>query len=142
MNRSRVTPPGILPFVTGLGSLGVLVSYFTVDPARFWANWLLWFLAVLTVGLGALFIVALAHLVGARWSVPIRRVPERLSGLVVFAAPLAVIALCALPVLYPWAGSEAAHNPIVAGKAAWLNVPFSPRVSSCASRSGRSRIGF
>jgi len=108
----------------GTGALGVLASYATVAPERFWANWLLWFLYLLTIGLGSLFVVALEHLVGAKWSVPIRRVPERLSGLVVLAAPLALIALFALPVLYPWARPDAAHNAVIAAKAPWLNIPF------------------
>ncbi len=124
MKRSQSTSPRVFSLMAAVGFLGVVAAYVTAQPERFWANWLLWFLYVLTVGLGSLFIVALEHLVGARWSVPIRRVPERLSGLVVFVVPVALIALFALPVLYPWARPEAAENPIIAGKAPWLNVPF------------------
>jgi len=60
-----------------------------VSWERFWANWLLWFLFLVSIGLGSLFIVALEHLVGAKWSVPIRRTAERLGGLVLLAVPLA-----------------------------------------------------
>jgi hypothetical protein len=99
---------------------------------RFWANWLLWFLFLLSIGLGSLFIVAIEHLVGARWSVPLRRAAERLSGFVLVSIPLALVALGSLPVLYPWTQPEAAHNPFVAGKAGWLNIPFfSARVVGC-----------
>jgi hypothetical protein len=124
MSRSGNTAFGALSLMTVVGCVGVVASFFLAQPERFWANWILWFMFVLTTGLGCLFIVALAHLVGARWAVPIRRVPERLSGLVVLAAPVALIALFALPVLYPWARPEAAHHAIVAGKAPWLNIPF------------------
>ena len=124
MNRSGIGSVRALSLMTAVGFLGVVAACFLTRPERFWANWILWFLCVLTTGLGCLFIVALAHLVGARWSVPIRRVPERLSGLVVLAAPAALVALFALPVLYPWARPEAALNPVIAGKAPWLNVPF------------------
>lgn len=110
--------------VAAVGAIGVIASLFAAESERFWGNWLLWFLFVLTIGLGSLFIVALGHLVGARWSVPIRRAPERLSGLVLFAAPMAAVALLSLPVLYPWTRPEAALNPVIAGKAPWLNVPF------------------
>jgi hypothetical protein len=79
---------------------------------------------LLTIGLGCLFLVALEHTVGARWSIPLRRVPERLSGLVLLMAPVALLALFSLPVLYPWTQTEALKNPIIAGKAAWLNMPF------------------
>jgi hypothetical protein len=125
MSRAEIGSDRPLLLVTAMGILGVGGAYVLTQPERFWANWLLWFLYVLTTGLGCLFIVALAHLVGARWSVPIRRVPERLSGLVVLAAPMALVVLVfALPTLYPWARPEAAHHPIIAGKAPWLNVPF------------------
>jgi len=107
-----------------LGALGVLATYFVAGHARFWANWVLWFILMFTLGLGALFIVALEHLVSARWSVPIRRIPERIATLLLPAIPVGLIALCALPVLYPGSRPEAAHHPILAGKAFWLSLPF------------------
>lgn len=99
---------------------------------RFWSNWLLWFLFLAGTGLGCLFLVALEHLVGARWSVPVRRTAERLSGLILLAAPVGLIALFSLPHLYPWTRPEAAANPFIAGKAAWLNIPFfAARSAAC-----------
>jgi hypothetical protein len=91
---------------------------------RFWTNWLFWFLYLLTIALGALFIVALEHLVGARWSVPVRRASERVAGLLFLAGPASVVALFSLPVLYPWTTEEGLSSPLVAGKAGWLNMPF------------------
>ena len=61
---------------TALGGGIALASYGVAGPARFWANWLVWFLFLLTLALGALFLVALEHLVSARWSVPLRRIPS------------------------------------------------------------------
>ena len=109
---------------TALGAVGVLASYLTAGHERFWANWVFWFVLMFTLGLGALFIVALEHLVSARWSVPIRRIPERIATLLLPAIPVGLIALCALPVLYPGSRPEAAQNHILAGKAFWLSVPF------------------
>jgi hypothetical protein len=124
MNGSGGSPRKIPILAVALGLAGVATSYFTVDPPRFWANWVFWFLMVATVGLGALFIVAVVHLVGARWSVPLRRASERVSSLAVLAAPVALVALFALPVIYPWVQPDTPKSPIVEGKAAWLNVPF------------------
>jgi hypothetical protein len=107
-----------------LGGLGVLGSYAAAGQERFWANWVLWFVLLFTLGLGSLFIVALEHLVNAKWSVPIRRIPERLATLLLPAIPVGLIALGALPVLYPGTRPEAAHHPVLAGKAFWLSVPF------------------
>jgi len=116
------------------GAAGAAATYLLTDSQRFWANWLVWSLYLVTVVLGSLFIVALEHLVGARWSVPLRRVPERLAGLVVLAAPAAIVLLFALPVLYPWARPEALSDPIIAAKSAWLNVPFfAGRVLVCVA---------
>jgi len=115
------------PLVLGatlLGILGVVASVFTVGAPRFWANWLLWFLFLLTLALGALFLVALEHLVGARWSVPLRRLPERISTLLIPLTPVALVALGAVKVLYPGAKPEALHHKILAGKAMWLGLPF------------------
>ena len=99
---------------------------------RFWINWIQWFLFLLTIGLGCLFIVALEHVVGAKWSVPLRRVPERLSSLILLMSPVALLGLLSLRVLYPWTGPESLQNPLIAGKSAWLNVPFfAIRVVAC-----------
>ena len=110
--------------MTGLGAVGVVASYAKAGAERFWANWLLWFLVLFTVALGALFIVALEHLVNAKWSVPIRRIPERVSTLLLPVVPIGLLALGAVPVLYPGARPEALHNKILAGKAFWLSLPF------------------
>lgn len=116
--------PSLLVGLTGLGAAGVLASAFTADAPRFWANWLIWFLFLFTLALGALFLVALEHLVGARWSVPLRRLPERISTLVLPVIPIGLIALGAVPVLYPGAKPEALHHKVLAGKAFWLGLPF------------------
>ncbi len=49
-----------------MGLVGVLATYALAGAERFWANWVLWFVYLLTIALGALFIVALEHLVGAQ----------------------------------------------------------------------------
>jgi hypothetical protein len=116
------------------GLAGVVAVWFAAGPERFWINWIQWFLYILTAGLGSLFLVALEHTVGARWSVPLRRIPEKLSSLAVLVAPAMIFAGFSLPVLYPWARPESHSDPLIAGKAAWLNVPFfMVRVVACAA---------
>lgn len=108
--------------VLGLG--GVIATFLVSGLERFWVNWILWFLFLLTIGLGCLFVIALEHVVGAKWSVPLRRVPERLSSLSLLMGPAALLALFSLRILYPWTHPESVQNPIIAGKAVWLNIPF------------------
>ena len=69
MSQSKQTSPTLLRGAMALGALGVLGSYVTAGHERFWANWVFWFVLMFTLGLGALFIVALEHLVNAKWSV-------------------------------------------------------------------------
>jgi hypothetical protein len=120
--------------ITLLGAVGAAGVYFVEGAPRFWANWLLWTLYLLTIGLGNLFLVALERLVGAHWSVPMRRVPERLASLIPLAIPLLFVALLSLPVLFPWMHEDAKHHPIIHAKAPWLNLPFfTIRVVVCAA---------
>lgn len=115
-----------------VGIAGVALTFLVSGIQRFWINWIIWFLFLLTAGLGCMFIVALEHVVGAKWSTPLRRIPERLSGLTIMMIPAALLGLFALPVLYPWTKPETLENPLVAGKAGWLNIPFfSLRVIVC-----------
>ncbi|MCE1229751.1 MAG: quinol:cytochrome C oxidoreductase [Firmicutes bacterium] len=114
----------LLLALAALGAVGVVASYFVTGPERFWANWIVWFLFLFTLALGCLFMVGIEHLVAARWSVPLRRVPERLSTLLLPVVPIGLIALGAVSVLYPGAKPEALQNPLLAGKATWLGLPF------------------
>ena len=119
--------------MTVLGAAGTAAAYASAGPARFWANWILWTIYLLTIGLGNLFMVALERLVGAHWSVPMRRVPERIASLIPLGIPLLIIAFFGVPVLFPWTHAEAAHNPILIQKAPWLNLPFfAIRLAACA----------
>ena len=124
----------VLLGLTLLGAVGAVGVYVSAGPERFWANWLVWTLFLLTLGLGNLFLVALERLVGAHWSVPMRRVPERLASLIPLAIPLLIIAMLSVPVLFPWTHEEAKHNPILVAKAPWLNLPFfAIRLAVCAA---------
>jgi hypothetical protein len=121
-----------LAIAGGVGAVGVIATLLFSNAERFWANWILWFLFLLTIGLGCLFLVALEHVVGAKWSIPLRRVPERLSSLVLLMLPVVLLALFSLDILYPWTLPKDlfAHN--YTSKAAWLNVRFFTwRVVAC-----------
>jgi hypothetical protein len=131
-NRVKISVDATLKITAVLGASGVVTTWYRFGVDRFWVNWILWFLFLLTIGLGALFLVALEHMVGARWSVPLRRVPERLSSLILLMMPAAMIGLFSLKILYPWTSVENLRNPIIAGKVEWLNEPFFMwRVVSC-----------
>ena len=134
MNSSRsLLVRTLLAVLTLAGAAGTVGVYFNVARERFWVNWLVWTLFLLTLGLGNLFLVALERLVGAHWSVPMRRVPERLASLIPLSIVLLFVALFGVPVIFPWMQPSAAHNPILVAKAPWLNFPFfAIRLMVCA----------
>ena len=98
-----------------LGAAGAAAAFFASGPQRFFANWLVWFVFVASVGLGALFLVGLGHLLGAVWILPLRSVCERVASLLLLAIPMGIVAIFSLPHLYSWTGSEAAAISTVAG---------------------------
>ena len=117
-------PPAVLWALLAVGAAGVAGTYVLQSAQRFWANWLLWFVFMACLGLGALFVVALQHVTGASWSVPLRRAPERIAALVPWLVPVGLVALLSLPVLFAWTRPGAASAPTIALKASWLNYPF------------------
>ncbi|MCS6913539.1 MAG: hypothetical protein RMK29_13475 [Myxococcales bacterium] len=111
----------------GAGALGLILTVGAMlsEELRDQAlhSYLVAFLFVATLAVGSLFFVMLQHLVGAVWSVTVRRVAE------IAASTLPLLALLFVPIafqvghLYPWAG-HAAHEPLVEAKAGYLNTPF------------------
>ena len=97
--------------------------------ASFTRHYVVAFAWWLSIGLGALFFVALQHLTSARWSVVVRRVAE------IVAASMPVLGVLSLPILVPMLFGDAsvyiwndptyvAQHELVAKKAVWLNAEF------------------
>jgi hypothetical protein len=127
MGKAGLSP--LLLGMTGLGGVGVIASWFS-DPQRFGANWFLWTLLLLAVALGSLFLVALEHLTRAQWSIALRRVPERLSGLLPALAVLFAIGAAAGigGGAFGWATpafrAALEVEPHLHSKAIWYSTPF------------------
>jgi hypothetical protein len=126
----RTRSASALPLILlGIGLLGVVATWFSGGAMRFAANWIAWYMIGLSVLLGSLFIIALEHLVGARWSIPLRRVPERITTLI---GPLFVIGLVAAVLgatrFYEWGTDEfmamAAADHHLHAKHLWFSKPF------------------
>jgi hypothetical protein len=108
---------------------------YSVDPRRFAFAYLMGFLTVLTMALGSTFFVLVQHLVGAGWSVTVRRASEFFVAGALLLPLLALPNLLSLGELYPWwhhgQHSAAANTPELAQHAAtlekklgYLNPPF------------------
>ncbi len=103
--------------------LGVLA--FFVDHSRAVFNYLVAFAFMISIGVGALFLVALEYIAGADWSVPIRRVVEFFAAVTPLLAVLVIPLLFNIGELFHWSHPEAvAEDKVLQGKAPYLNVTF------------------
>ena len=96
------------------GGLDYLVETYLVSYA-----------VLLGLSLGGLFFVMLQHLTRAGWSVVVRRIAEGIACNVGPMAILAIPIIVGMHHLYHWSHADAAaHDPILEGKAAFLNPTF------------------
>ena len=125
-------PPGHswsrLPLIGAVAALLGLVGCALLgfgNPKQFFFSWLVSFLFFLSLALGGLFFVLIQYASQGGWGIVLRRIGET-----VFAT-LPVMAVLFLPIvlgmhhLYSWSVPGAAdHDPLLAWKAPFLNVPF------------------
>jgi hypothetical protein len=112
---------------------GAAASRWSADPRRFAFAYLTAYTFATSLAVGALAWLMIQHLVGAVWSVSVRRLLENLTR------PLPWLALLFLPValnldrLYPWADpARVRADSELTRKAVWLNpVSFDARTAIC-----------
>lgn len=113
---------GMLFFIIGIALY--LLAFF-IDKERTIFNYLVLYSMMISIGLGSLFLIALEYVSGAFWSVPFRRIPEFLSGLLPLLFVLVIPLLIFNYDLFHWTHKEAVESdPILKGKEPYLNIPF------------------
>jgi hypothetical protein len=110
--------------LVGIAGVLLLITGFLLDREQALRSYLFAYLYWAGMALGSMGILLLHHTVGGKWGMLIRRMCEAGSRTLPYMAILIVPILLNLPVLYPWARPEAAHNANIQAKAAYLNVPF------------------
>ena len=100
----RLSQLGWLLFGAGL-FLGV-IGFFT-DQHRAILNYLMAYMFILSIGIGSLLLVALEYVGGADWSVPIRRVVEFLSSIIIFLPILVLPLVFSIHDIFHWAHEDA-----------------------------------
>ena len=128
MKSSETTyrlPAKDLLFFRGLALLGcvALLLGLLLAPERAWANVLLLGYYLTSLGLGGLLIVALHYVTGARWSGPLRRVPEAMAALLPVASIGLLAVLLLRPSLYSWTQGPEQEPDSPLGHL-WLSRPF------------------
>ena len=107
--------------------LGAIVVGFGLyaAPERTWLNLLVNGFYLLSLALSAMFFLSSQLIAGARWSAPLRRVPEAFMSLLPLAAVLMLALFCGRHWLYPWSLEGAFDDePELAGHASYLRSPF------------------
>ena len=124
---SKSLPASVDRIGFGLLAFGVLLvsASFALQPVRASFDTVILYLFMVAIGVGAIFLVALEHISGAVWSVPMRRIPEFLSGIAPFLMLLILPLFMHLDDLFHWMHVDAVKaDPVLAGKSPYLNVQF------------------
>lgn len=124
----RMTERGrMIPIAVGVAIVGLLASVaaMLIDRQQFYHAWLVAFVYWFTLAAGGLFFTMLHHLVGATWSVVLRRLSEAVMSVLPFLIIAFLPIVFGLHDLYHWSDSEAvAHDELLQWKAPFLNPTF------------------
>jgi len=127
-NTYRLTDKGNFGTIALIvGIIGIAFSFvgWFSDSSQFYFSYLTAFVFWITIALGGLFFVLLHYLVGANWSVVIRRFGESMMMILPFMAILFIPLLFGLKELYVWMNPETvATDHLLHGKAGYLNLNF------------------
>ncbi|MBU2444786.1 MAG: hypothetical protein KJ666_04335 [Bacteroidetes bacterium] len=94
-------------------------------PQRSWANLLLANYYLISLGLAGVLFIAFQFVSNAGWGTAIRRVPEAMSGVLIYSTGIMLIMLLGLHSLFEWTHKEVvAADSILQSKTFWLNEPF------------------
>lgn len=119
-SRSRTWPIFLVFLAAGVGVYGVVTA-----PERTWPNLLLDGFYMATLGISAVFFLAVTRAAGARWSASLRRVPEALSGIMPVAAILLALVYFGRHTLFAWLRPNYfANAKPTAGNVHYLNPPW------------------
>lgn len=115
--------------IAGVGGLAGAVLLGMSDLAKLQRAYLLAFMYVLSIALGALWFVAIQHLTNAKWSVSVRRVAEILASnmplVAVLSLGVVVPMLLGSTDLYVWLDhARVEQDHVLHHKAAYLNIQF------------------
>lgn len=132
--KTRAAPgtfSGVSKILLAVGVLALAASWYFGDHTQFLFSYLVSYMYVLSLMLGAMFFVLVQHLTRAGWSVAVRRVAENMMGVIPIMLVLFVpIALGYHTLFHHWvdkvglAPGDAGYDAVLAGKSGYLNVPF------------------
>jgi hypothetical protein len=111
----------------GAALVGVVLSvlgFVMSGLDRFYEAYLVAYIFWAGVSLGSLALLMVIHLTGGAWGVVIRRPLEAATRTIPAMAVLFLPIIFGMGHLYHWTHPEAANDPFIAQKTAYLNTPF------------------
>ena len=111
-------------FVAMASWIALLVGYL-LEPRQFFFSYLFGFVALISIGFGAMFFTMVQHVTGAAWSVTVRRIMEGLMCTLQTGIFLFIPIVFGLHDLYEWTHADVvATDPVLSGKAGYLSDHF------------------
>lgn len=119
----------------GVGVLALIIGIFLSVgghghwAAKVWSSILVNNMFFMVIALGSLFFLAANYVALGGWHILVKRVMESFTMFLPVAGLLMLVIIIGLIThkhhIYHWADAEAvAHDPIIQGKSAYLNIPF------------------
>ncbi|MDB5034390.1 MAG: hypothetical protein JWQ98_1631 [Chlorobi bacterium] len=109
----------------GIAGLAICVLGVFIDREQFFRSYLLGYIYVLGIPLGALGITMLHNLTGGSWGYSIRRILESAVKTIPLMAALFVPIVFGLHSIYIWTDQNlVGHDELLQHKSPYLNVPF------------------
>lgn len=119
---ARLGRGGMILGAVGLGLAAI--GFATVDRASFLQSYLIAFIFWIGITLGSMAVLMIQHLTNGKWGLVSRRILEAATRTLPLMALLFIPIWMNLPTLYKWARPEAASDPIIQQKVAYLNEGF------------------
>lgn len=107
-----------------IGVAATLLAFF-FETNRSYYNFVMMLMFIGGTGAAALFVCAIEYITGAIWSVPLRRIFELVSKMLLFVPLFALpIIIFGMHDLYEWTHTAAAYDPVLVRKSSYLNENF------------------
>ena len=106
-----------------IGVISLIIGVLLYSKKYVWSALLLNSVNYLTIALGATFLVAVHIISRSGWHVVFERIIQAVSMYLPFSVVFMLILFFGLNNIFEWT-HEIHHDPVVAKKAAYLNVPF------------------
>ncbi|NQW04847.1 MAG: hypothetical protein HQ485_12580 [Acidobacteria bacterium] len=108
----------------GVGIAASAAGYFMEGTSQFFQAYLIAYIFWIGLSLGSLALLMIQYLSGGAWGLVARRIFEAATGTLPLMALLFIPIALNMETLFLWARPEAASDPVLVSKAAYLNVDF------------------